>query len=418
MNEKIREEIAFFRFSVIGSLISGELSHGELTKHIAQLSKRRYSIPYSHRTSIGQGTIEDWLYAYRYNGFEGLKPKMRSDQGTVRQIDQDTLKIIIDYRDQHPRMPLRLVLNTLRSENKIPAQQFPLSTVYRYLRRHAPKRKIPQTGREQKRFQYRFPNDCWQGDVMHGPYIKENGAAAKKTYLIAIIDDATRLITGARFFFSEATVNVKEVLRTAVLTYGIPSRLFLDNGRNFRAEDIGIGCAMMKCALIHSTAYYPQGKGKIERFFRTVRDCFLTTLKPVTSLVDLNDRFDKWLAEQYNRRAHSSLEGAIPLDTFLAKAENHIRRLDAHVDHNELFCKKETRIVSKDATFRVNNILYEAEEQLIGRKITVMYDKDDPAKKVKVFDGTVFVHSATPIDYFSNAHARRKEIFNKEDYSL
>src|SRR5690554_690683 len=142
MNEKIREEIAFFRFSVIGSLISGELSHGELTKHIAQLSKRRYSIPYSHRTSIGQGTIEDWLYAYRYNGFEGLKPKMRSDQGTVRQIDQDTLKIIIDYRDQHPRMPLRLVLNTLRSENKIPAQQFPLSTVYRYLRRHAPKRKI------------------------------------------------------------------------------------------------------------------------------------------------------------------------------------------------------------------------------------------------------------------------------------
>ena len=89
---------------------------------------------------------------------------------------------------------------------------------------------------------------------MHGPYIKENGAAAKRTYLIAIIDDATRLITGASFFFSEATVN-KEVLRTAVLTYGIPSRLFLDNGRNFRAEDIGIGCAMIKCALIHLTAY-------------------------------------------------------------------------------------------------------------------------------------------------------------------
>jgi putative transposase len=418
MDEKVREEIALFRFSVIGSLISGELSHGDLTKHIAELSKRRYSIPYTYRTSIGHGTIEDWLYAYRYNGFEGLKPKMRSDQGKVRQIDETTLKTIIDFREQHPRMPLRLVLNTLRKENRIPTQPFPLSTLYRYLRRHAPRRKIPQTGREQKRFQYRFPNDCWQGDVMHGPYIKENSTSAKKTYLIAFIDDATRLITGAQFFFSEATVNVKEVLRTAVLTYGIPSKLFLDNGRNFRADDIEIACAAMKCALIHSTAYYPQGKGKIERFFRTVRDCFLTTLKPVTSLTDLNMHFDNWLADQYNRSAHSSLEGATPLDSFLAKAENHIRRLGSHIDHNELFCKKETRIVSKDATFRVNNILYEAEEQLIGRKITVLYDKDDPAKKVKVFDGAVFVHSAIPIDYISNAHARRREIFSKEDYSL
>lgn len=419
MDEKFREEIARFRFSVIGTLISGELPHGDLTKHIKELSRRHYCIPYSRRTAIGEGTIEDWLYAYRYNGFEGLKPKTRSDLGKSRGIDETVLKVIIDFREQNPRMPLRLAINTLQKECKLTSdQQLPLSTLYRYLRIHFPKRTLTATGRVQKRFCHRFPNDCWQGDVMHGPYIKENGGPARKTYLVAFIDDCTRLVTGAQFFYSEATVNIKEVLRTAVLTYGIPSKLYLDNGRNFCADDIEIACAMMKCALIHSTAYYPEGKGKIERFNRTIRDCFLTTLKPVSSIAELNSQLNDWIAKEYNRAPHSGLDGAAPLDTFLAKAQNHLRRLDAHIDPAELFCKKETRVVGKDATFRVNNILYEAEEQLIGQKINVLYDKDDPAKKVKVFDGEVFVHCASPIDYISNASARRKEINIKEDQSL
>ncbi len=418
MDEKMREEIARFRFSVIGTLISAELPHGDLTKHIRELSRRRYSIPYSKRTSIGQGTIEDWLYAYRYNGFEGLKPKTRSDKDKSRGIDEATLKIIIDFREQHPRMPLRLVINTLQKENKLTSDQLPLSTLYRFLKMRSPRRTLTATGRVQKRFCHRFPNDCWQGDVMHGPYIKENGEQARKTYLVAFLDDCTRLVTGAQFFFSEATVNIKEVLRAAVLTYGIPSKLYLDNGSNFCSDELEIACAMMKCALIHSTAYYPEGKGKIERFFRTVRDCFLTTLKPVSSLAELNKQLNGWITDQYNRAPHSALDGAPPLDTFLLKAQNHIRRLGSHIDPAELFCKKETRVVNKDATFRINNILYEAEEQLIGQKITVLYDKDDPAKKVKVFDGDVFIHIASPIDYISNASVRRKKINKKEDQSL
>jgi len=415
MDEKMRLEIALFRFSVIGVLISGELSHGDLTKAINELSKRRYSIPGSNRTTIGAGTIEDWLYAYRYNGLEGLKPKNRSDQGTTRMLEAAQLKEIIEYRNNHRRAPLRLVIIKLQEEQKLPPGEYPLSTLYRYLRQHTPKRTIPVTGREQKRFVHRFPNDCWQCDVMHGHYISDNGEKVKKTYLIAIIDDCSRVIVGAQFFFSEATVNVKEVLRTAVLTYGVPDKLFLDNGKNFCAQDIQIACAAMNCALIHSTPYYPEGKGKIERFFRTVRDCFLSVLPKVTSLQELNSLFSDWLTHQYNRAAHSALDGATPLETFLVKAENRMRRLSPHIDPAELFCKKETRIVAKDGTFRINNLLYEAEEQLIGCKITVLYDKDDPAKKVKVYDGPQFVHCATPIDVISNASARRKEINPQEE---
>jgi transposase InsO family protein len=414
MDEKAREQIALFRYSVIGSLISGELLFGDLQKRIRELASRKYSIPHSKRTHIGAGTIEEWLYDYRNKNFEGLKPQNRSDQGKTRTIDEQTIKAIAAYKQEHPRAPVRLVLNKLREEKIIPQTQAPLSTVYRFLRLSMPHRKSPVTGKEQKRFAHRFPNDCWQGDVMHGPYIKEDGGAARKTYLVAFIDDATRLIVGAKFFFSEAVVNIKEVIRGAILIYGVPSKLYLDNGRNFCADDIEIACAIMKCALIHSTAYYPEGKGKIERFFRTVRDSFLSIMQPVDSLQKLNDSFADWLQQHYNRSSHSSLDGATPLDTFLAKAENRIRRLAAHIDPNELFCKKEERLVAKDGTFRVNNILYETEEHLIGRKIAVLYDKDDPAKIVKVYDKTVFVHSAKPIDYLSNANAKRKEINNKE----
>ena len=409
MDENKREQIALFRFSVIGSLISGELYHGELKGRIRELGCRRYQIPHSRKTHIAPGTIEDWLYAYREKGFEGLKPKTRSDTGALRQLDGKTGQAIIDYRREHPRRPLRLILKDLTLQEKITGT-FPLSTVYRYLRLHVPKHVRPPTGKEQKRFCHRFPNDCWQGDVMHGPYIREMDGKARKTYLISFLDDYSRLVTGSRFFFSEAVVNVKEVFRTAVLTYGVPCKLFLDNGKNFCSQDLEIACATMKCALIHSTAYYPAGKGKIERFHRTVRDSFLSADCAFRSLEDLNERFALWLQQDYNRKPHSGLDGEAPLDAFLRQAENRIRRLDAHIDAADLFCRKETRQVAHDGTFRINNVLYETQEHLIGRKIKVLFDKDDPLKTVKVYDGEVFVHIAKPIDFLGNANAKRNEL--------
>ena len=411
MDEKQRERIALFRYGIIGPLASAELAHGELKRRIRELCTGSYVIPNSRRKTIRAGTIAQWLYWYRKNGIEGLKPKQRSDRGALRRVSDNIGKAIIEQRSATPRMPLRLVLRKLQSEKNLPALQVPLSSAYRYLRTHLPKRPVPTTGREQKRFSHRYPNDCWQGDTMHGMYIRDKqDGHSRKTYLIAFLDDATRLITGARFFFSETVDHVKEVLREAIMTYGVPAKLYLDNGRNFCAEDIEIACAAMRCALIHTTAYYPEGKGKIERFFRTVRDSFITGLSAVHSLLDLNEAFDAWLQHEYNRRPHSGIDGAVPLDTFLKNAENRLRRLPASIDPAELFCRKESRQVTKDATFRINNALYETEEHLIGAKINVLFDKDDPLRKVKVFDGQLFVHTVKPIDYIANSQVRRREI--------
>jgi putative transposase len=411
MDEKLRERVALFRFSVIGSLISGELAHGDLNKNIMQLSGRRYQIPDSVRTHIGAGTIREWLADYRKGGFEALKPKGRCDAGTARVIRPELAARLVALKTDHPKMAVTTMFRELLRENIIKPGEVAASTVYRLFARSNLSAVPSTTGKEQRRFVHRYPNDCWQSDVMHGPYIKDGPASrARKTYLIAFIDDASRVIVGAQFFFSEATVNIKTVLRQAVLTYGVPSRLYLDNGRNFCAEDIRIACAAMRTALIHTTPYYPEGKGKIERFFRTVRSSFLTCLRTVSSLGEINLCFDHWLQNDYNRASHDGIAGDTPMNTFLRNADSRIRRLPPHIDPAELFNRKESRRVARDGTFHVNNILYQAEEHLIGKTISILYDLDDPSRKVKVYDGDLFVHAAYPVDFNANAVAKRKEI--------
>lgn len=415
MNEQKRQAKALFRFSVIGPLISGEHYHGEQKKLIRELAQRRYTIPYSPRTHIGVGTISEWLLNYRKTGLEGLKPKTRSDIGNARGIRSELEETILALKTEKPKISVDTIFYTLVRERKMVPGEVSRTAVYRLLANKLKRVPVPKTGNYQRRFSHRYPNDCWQGDVMYAPYIMDDDTGrSRRPYLIAFIDDATRLIIGAEFFFSEATVNIKEVLRAAVVTYGVPSKLYLDNGRNFCAKDIQAACALMQCALIHATPYYPEGKGKIERFFRTVRSSFLTCISNIRSINQLNQYFDEWLTQRYNHAAHSALNGDTPIKTFLRKAENKIRRLPKHIDPAELFCKKEQRQVGKDGTFRINNIIYEAQEHLIGRKIGVLYDKDEPTKKVKVYDNGSFVHTATPIDYIANAKSKRKP-FNKGD---
>jgi transposase InsO family protein len=261
MDEQQREKVALFRFSVIGALVSGELAYGDLQRLLREMGQRHYSIPFSNRTRISPETIEEWLYAYRRNGFEALKPKPRSDKGTMRTMRQELAAALLAAK-AHPKRGLKTTLKDLLAQGIMKPNELPLSNGYRFLKKHLPRRPASKTGDEKRRFAHRYPNDCWQSDALHGPYLKvDDCAKARKTYLIAFLDDATRLIVAARFFFSEAAVNIKNLLRHAILTYGIPNKLYLDNGKNFCSHDLQVACATMRTALIHTTPYYPEGKG-------------------------------------------------------------------------------------------------------------------------------------------------------------
>ncbi len=113
MKELQRESVALFRFSVIGSLISGELAHGELKKRIHELSQRRYSIPFSNRTLIGEGTIEEWFYLFRHHGFVGLKPTVRNDKGTIRYLRTELKEALLNMKREHPKMSAKTIMKHL-----------------------------------------------------------------------------------------------------------------------------------------------------------------------------------------------------------------------------------------------------------------------------------------------------------------
>jgi transposase InsO family protein len=408
MDQQFRERVALFRYSVIGSLVSAELGYGQLQESVSDLATRRYQIPGSNRSSVGEGTILDWYYAYRKDGIEALKPRQRSDAGVTRAIPPDVARIIVDTKKEKPKVSVKSILSHLVGKGLIRPGELAPATVYRHLNAHLSKTPPSKTGRTSRRFAHRFPNDCWQGDCMHGPYIKLQGLRRpRKTYLLAFIDDATRLIVGAEFFFAESAANVKALLRRALLTYGVPRKLYLDNGPCYRAEELQIACATIGCALIHTTPYYPEGKGKIERYFRTVQSDFLPWLRDVTTLQDLNHCFDLWLQNKYNRAPHSGINGQHPLQCFLEAAHGHVRPLPTSIDPVDLFCKRTTRKVDKLATFRIDSVVYQTQQHLIGTTIDARYDPDEPSRKVNVYHQGVFIEHAYPVDFGANANSKR-----------
>ncbi|MBN2254890.1 MAG: DDE-type integrase/transposase/recombinase [Deltaproteobacteria bacterium] len=407
MDEALRQKIALFRFSVIGQLVNGELAHGELKRKIIELSRRTYSIPGTHRRRIGRGTIEEWLLLYRKHGYKGLEPKKRKDHGCCRSLSKMILEKIAQAKREQPRRSIFLICRDLYEKGVLETPALPISTLYRYLGHLNLKRTILK--KEQKRYVCRFANEVWQSDVMHGPWIPIlPGEKARKVYLFAILDDASRLVVGANFYPSEKLVHLKHVFREALKVYGVPRKFYVDNGRIYQAHELDVACAKINTVLIYATPYYPQGKGKIERFFKTVRDQFLTSVVKITSLEQLNQSFRHWLAQEYNRRPHSGIENQAPIDRYLSLADR-IRRLPGNVSLEELFYHHEKRQVGKDGTFRINNVLYEAPEHLIGKKIDVFFDSDAMERVMVRYQGKSEGY-CRPVDYLANSQIKRKPI--------
>ena len=118
----------------------------------------------------------------------------------------------------------------------------------------------------------------------------------RKTYLLVTLDDATRVVPYASFGFSENAAAFMLVFREAVFRRGIPRRLYVDQGACFRSQQLALVCAKLGVALIHARAFHPAGKGKVERFLRSVRTGFLPLLteEDLRSLETLNRRFCGW----------------------------------------------------------------------------------------------------------------------------
>jgi len=236
--------------------------------------------------------------------------------------------------------------------------------------------------------------------------------------LLAFIDDATRRILYARFDFSEKSLLFEKGINHILKAHGRIGRLYVDNGSTFVSNQTKRIVETLGIYIIHSKPYRPQGRGKIERFFRTVRQSFLRLIDPgdIQSLEQLNMLFSNWLETEYHRKIHSSL-GVTPLEAWLSKCER-IKRMDPFIDIDKMFLHQTNRRVYKDSIVSVNGIAFEVPSVLIGRRVGITYDPKPPLNRIKVkYDGKDY-GEARPVDLYANTRIKRNKNFTGEIESI
>lgn len=400
MNEKEREQIALFRFGLIAPLFNGQV---DPKTYLNELEGKIHTIPYYGERTIAVKTIKEWLLHYRRNGFEALKPKNRADRGDSRRLSPDDRDQIIEIRKKNLHMPVSVFYEQLMASGEIQKNQISYSTINRLLKKHNLIGKKISAIPERKRFAHEKVNVLWQGDLSHGPYIKINGKA-KKTFLIAYIDDCSRLVPYAEFFTDEKFDGLRIVTKEALTRRGKPKMIYSDNGKIYRSETLQYACARMGITLAHTAPYDPRAKGKIERLFKTIQTRFYPLLQanPVHSLEELNERFWEWLEKDYHRRVHASLDGKTPHEVFHSQFHE-VSFLENTSILETIFLKREHRKVKADGTITLNKQLYEVPPRFIGHSVDVRFDEQG----VFIFENDQKVAEAIPVSFEVNAKAKR-----------
>jgi transposase InsO family protein len=410
MDDDLRESIALFRYGVISEFVSRTLAPGEKERLLEWISRQSWTIPGTQRIRIGASTAKDWVAQYEAMGFEGLKPRRRSDAGTSRALSDVAQDVLLGLRHERPKASVASLIRATRLSGKVEADE-PLaaSTVYRFLDRHGFSRPAAQ-GQEAdaKAFTHPHTGDLWMVDVMHGPRLLVPGRQkGPKSYLIAFFDDASRLVPYAAFYPAENSSCFQDSLKHSLLRRGVPHRLYCDNGSAFRSKHLQVVCATLNIALIHSRPGQPRGRGKNERFFRTVRTSFLPHLDEamLSDLAALNRVFWAWLESEYHQTPHRGLSGKTPQERFLEDLE-WIR--EAPEDLERMLRMKVKRSVAKDRTIRLESRYYECPDGFAGEKVEVLYDPYDPRQPVHIRRrGESQEHLARPLDLHTNATLRR-----------
>ncbi|MCK9477818.1 MAG: DDE-type integrase/transposase/recombinase [Candidatus Muirbacterium halophilum] len=376
-----QKKIALFRFGVITPLIgTKKLQRGQREKIIEEIISKKWEIPYSSKTSVSKATLLNWIKIYEKNNnsFESLVPKNRMDKGKSRIISNETELALVNLRKENSNISLAALLELSKIKNIIPYNiNISMSALYKIIKKHIDSEESNMPDR--RKFEAELPNDLWQTDCMHGPYVNDNGKM-RKTYLFAIIDDHSRIITHAQFYFKENIVCFLNCLKQAFIKRGIPRKLYTDNGACFKSARLEYTTASVGCAVLHAKPYSPEGKGKIERWFKTVRTMFIPFVKNINSIDELNKQLNNWINNTYHTNKHSSINTA-PIKKY-TKNIHLIRSAPKNID--DYFRIRIRRKVFKDRSLTINGKLFEAPVSLIGKAVNLYYLEDD-TDRVEVF---------------------------------
>jgi len=411
--EQQREAILAFRLSVVAELANPYLDHGALKEAIRAKARRTYDIPHSRKTTITEACIRKWLTAYRKYGREGLMPKIRSDQGSSRVLSPEEQAAFLESLGKHPKLTAgavyRKLLDNGTIQTRISSSSLSRIVVAAGMSRNE---RLQEAVREKNlKFDFFSPLECVQADCMHGPLIPSDTGKREKAILLAFIDDATRRIIYSEFSFTERSLVFEQGLHHILATHGRIGRVYVDNGATFVSSQTKRILDILQVLLIHSKPGRPQGRGKIERFFRTVRDSFLRPLEidSIKSLGDLNARFHTWLQSEYHRSPHRGLNGQTPLDAWIGKAQ-HIRTLDPTVDLETIFFHEEYRNVHRDSTITLGGTLFEVPSILIGKKVKCRFNPHRSNRIIHVSHDGKDYGECRVVNTYANTRVIRSEV--------
>jgi putative transposase len=403
MEKDIRERIALKRYQIISPVLA-EPARAQ-NEYFRTQAEREHEFPRYGLKKLSVSTMKTWLRKYRTGGFEALKPTSRKDRGRPRRLDEQTLKAIEVKSKAHPFFSIKRLYEELRDQGLLGEPPVHYNTLVRVLKDQGWLAVKARTD-VRKAYEVDNLNDLWVCDFMHGPRVRTAHRSAK-AILCAILDDHSRMVVGHAFSASETISALTVVLKEAFLGYGIPKRLYVDNGPSFSSELLARSCALAGISLIHSKPYDSPSRGKIERFFRTVRERFLSGVTEGISLEELNEAFWLWLQEDYHHKLHTGI-GERPIDRYQASASRvKIRRL-SKAELDEIFLIRHERVVNNDATISFKGFLYEVSAAYIRQRIEIRHPVDEP-QELYLYDNDVRVGRIKLVDKQENARTFRPQ---------
>lgn len=372
MDRKTAEAIGLLRHRIISPVLM-ESGRSQIA-YFKKISEQEFEVPGHGGKRFSPSTMKSWLRKYKKYGFKGIIPKTRKDRGSCRKIQEQEMVKIEMERKNNLDISVKRFYEICFEKNLLGIPPICLATLGNILKLKGLHRKIVPVPR--KRFEMSKFGELWTGDFMHGPSVVV-GKQKKKAILFAIIDDYSRVIVGAEFAFNENTGPVEIIFKHAILSFGLPDRLYVDNGPAFSSEYLARICASLGIGLVHSKPYDSPSRGKIERFFRTVREGFLCLFLPdaVINLDELNEKFNIWLRDKYHHEQHRGIQTR-PIDRYQQSiTEFPLKRVDRDI-LNEHFMSSAERTVNKDGTISYKGIVFEVPSKYIGKRIEIRHPQD------------------------------------------
>lgn len=388
MDQNRKQEIALMRYSAIAPLISGAGDeYPSLNAYFRDVSARGIKAPSGQLRHYSPITIKKWYHAYRREGFDALMPAGRNDCGISRKID-DELKEQIKYlKHACPRMSAAAIYRQLQDTGSIRSGQISESTVLRFINQMVLTEKLTNN-QDMRRYERPHINEVWCGDSSAGPYLTTEDKRKHRVFIIALIDDASRFITGIDVFFHDNFINLMSVMKSAVSKYGRPQVFNFDNGAPYRNRQMELLAARIGSVINYCRPYTPVQKAKIERWFRTMKDQWMATLdmKNFHTLDELRGSLLSFV-HCYNQTVHSSLNGKSPQERFFSEPEL-IRRLAPELIKSSFLLEIQRR-VSPDCVILIDQIQYEVDYRFARQKVTLRYSPDMEDIYVVESDGSL-----------------------------